>query len=235
MTEPLAVDPPRLKAAGMTLRGLVFPAPPPPIVASGTDSVSAAINETLPVVESPVIDGLPAVAAAVTRTGSSIVTAANMYAETDQTLGDHVGKVQFLVAGEKRAVAASMDQLTTAAAEKPNDGETPTAPDPALQPAQPVFDQIPTQLGQVAAMAGTMAPVTQNMQTVMSTVQGAAGNMGNAGASPAQLADEATKADGEEEQRPESADGAAPGERASGSVPVPPPTPPEAMPPEIEL
>ena len=236
MTEPLAVDPPRLKAAGTTLRGLVFPAPPAPIVASGTDAVSAAINETLPVIESPVIEGLPAVKAAVTRNGSNIVTAANMYAETDQRLGDHVGSVPFLAAGDSPASGVSANRLMGAAEDKPDDSEAPTPPGPAPQPAQPVFDQIPTQLGQVAALAGSMAPVTQNMQTVMSTVQGAAGNMGSAGASPAQLADETTKADAEEEQRPESVpDGAAPGEQASGSVPVQPPSSPEATPSALEV
>jgi hypothetical protein len=236
MTEPLAVDPPRLKAAGNTLRGLVFPTPPAPIVASGTDAVSAAINATLPAIESPVIEGLPAVKAAVTRNGSNIVTAANMYAETDQRLGDHVGSVQFRAAGDGPASGASANQLMGAAEDKPGDGEAPASPQPTPQPAQPVFDQIPTQLGQVAALAGSMAPVTQNLQTVMSTVQGAAGNVGSAGSPSTQLAGETTKSDAEEEQRPESLpDGAAPGEQATGSVPVEPPSAPEATPSALEV
>ena len=84
----------------MILQDLTFPAVPPSTSLSGVDSVAAAINETLPVVESPVRSGLPAIKAAVTRTGSTIVTAAHIYAETDQTLGGHVGTTEFLAAGE---------------------------------------------------------------------------------------------------------------------------------------
>jgi hypothetical protein len=217
MTEPLEVDPPRLKAAGNALRSLAFPAAPPPIVAPGTDSVSAAINATLPVIESPVIDGLRDAPAALTKTGSNIVAAATMYAETDRTLGEHVGKVQFV----SSAAGPAANQLMGAAADKPSDDESPAIPEPAAPVANPVFDQIPTQLGQVAAAAAAMAPLTQNMQTVMSTVQGATGGMGSAGSPPAQLADDTGKADGEEEQPADSlADGAASGEPATGTAPV---------------
>jgi hypothetical protein len=214
MTEPLIVDPPRLKDAGHTLRGLSFPAAPPPMVVSGTDAVSAAINETLPEIESPVIDGLPAVKAAVTRTGSSIVTAADMYAETDQTLGDHVGKVQFLSAGEKPANGGPGNRLVGTTADKPADGESPGAPAPP--PTQRPFDQLPTQAGQIAAVAGAMGPVTQNVQTVTSTLQGAMGNVGGAPPAQAQLVDEKT---GDGEGPPEAfGEGAAPGEQTLGSV-----------------
>lgn len=232
MTEPLEVDTSRLKAAGNTLRGLAFPAVPPPIVAPGTDSVSTAINATLPVIEGPVVDGLPAVEAAVTRTGSSIVIAADMYAETDQTLAKHVGKVHIPAAGDGPPGRASAEQLTGAAADEPSDGETPAAPDPALQPAAPVFDQLPMQLGQVAAMAGAVAPVTQNAQTIMSAVQGAAGSTG--GAAPAQPP--AAEADATEEQPPESVpEGAASGAGASEGAPVEPTSParPEPAPSEL--
>ena len=51
MTDSLVVDPARLKAAGIALRDQVLPASPPPISATGSDSVSAAINETLPIIE----------------------------------------------------------------------------------------------------------------------------------------------------------------------------------------
>lgn len=62
MAEPLAVDPTGLSAAAAKLAGLVFPQPPAPIAVSGTDSVVAAINETMPSIESLVSDGLPGVA-----------------------------------------------------------------------------------------------------------------------------------------------------------------------------
>lgn len=66
MAEPLAVDPTGLSAAAAKLAGLVFPQPPAPIAVSGTDSVVAAINETMPSIESLVSDGLPGVKAALT-------------------------------------------------------------------------------------------------------------------------------------------------------------------------
>ena len=102
MTDSLVVDPARLKAAGIALRDQVLPASPPPISATGSDSVSAAINETLPIIESPVVDGLPDVQTALTNTASKIVTAADMYAETDQLLGEHVGTVEFLARSPSR-------------------------------------------------------------------------------------------------------------------------------------
>jgi hypothetical protein len=253
MTETLVVDPSRLKAAGITLRGLVLPGAPPPIYATGTDSVSAAINETVPVVESPVVDGLPVVNAAVTRTGSNIATAAGMYAETDQALGDHVGKVQFLAAGQeqaKRAVAdqpvsALADQVLGATAAASVAGEALGTPIPA----------VPLDLDQVSKATQATQPVSQGMQNIMSSMQqftGSMGNMGNASAPPAQLASDTTNAeqsdkaqlvdetkkDDEEEKQPEAlADGAAPGDQASGSVPVQAPTAgrPETTPSAAEL
>ena len=99
----MVVDPSRLEAAGNALRELEFPVPPSPIAAAGTDSVSAAINETLPIIESRVTDGLPAVQAALKKTGSSIAAAAGIYADTDSRLSDHLTQVQFLAAGDKPA------------------------------------------------------------------------------------------------------------------------------------
>ncbi|WP_276529561.1 hypothetical protein [Mycobacterium ulcerans] len=64
MAEPLAADPARLIAAGSKLAELVFPAPPAPIAATGGDPVSAAINDTMPGIESLVSDGMPGVTAA---------------------------------------------------------------------------------------------------------------------------------------------------------------------------
>lgn len=82
MAEPLAVDPTGLSAAAAKLAGLVFPQPPAPIAVSGTDSVVAAINETMPSIESLVSDGLPGVKAALTRTASNMNAAADVYAKT---------------------------------------------------------------------------------------------------------------------------------------------------------
>nr|WP_264079267.1 hypothetical protein [Mycobacterium szulgai] len=87
MAEPLAVDPARLISAASKLTELTFPTPPAPIAATGADPVSAAINETMPGIESLVSDGMPGVTAALKRTATSMTTAADIYAKADQSLG----------------------------------------------------------------------------------------------------------------------------------------------------
>lgn len=249
MTEPLVVDPSRLKAAGATLRALVFPSVPPPISVPGADAISAAINETLPVIESPVIKGLPAAESAVVRTGSSIVSAAGMYAETDQALGEHVGGARFLAAVQTPAAGPPTGQQLRATADesKDKDGQKPK-PEPKPQPdkkGQPT--DIAAPMAQLSGMGQALGPVTQGMQTIMSSVQQATGSMGGAAAAPAQLADDTTKkdqpADGQtqlvDQTKPDGdqslGTGAAPGDRASGIAPVRPTTAHRAEPSEVGL
>ena len=108
---------------------------------------------------------------------------------------------------------------------------------------------VPTNLNQLSAMTQATQPVTQGLQTVMSSVQQATGGMGNAGAPPAKLAD-ATKSDDTEkpdesttgdaqlvDATTEDSDGAAAGGQGSGSVPVQPPSDgrPETTQSELEL
>ncbi|SPM39503.1 hypothetical protein BN1232_00132 [Mycobacterium numidiamassiliense] len=232
MTESLVVDPARLKAAGVTLRDQVLPAPPAPISAAGADPVSAAINVTMPVIEGPVVTGLPDVQAALTNTGSKIVTAAERYAETDQLLGEHVGTVQFLAAGERQPTDAVTEQPTTAAAprqlgaetaDKKTDEASDKKPDKKSQPTAPI------DVNQLSAMAQAAQPLTQGMQSMMSSMQG----MGTAGSSPAKLADDTKKDDTTTPDEPaaqlvdattQDAEGAASGQQGSGSAPIQPPT-----------
>jgi hypothetical protein len=236
--------------------------PPPPIAAPGTDPVSAAINETLPVIESPVIDGLRDAKTALTMTGSNIATAAGMYADTDERLGARLSQDQFLGASEEgargadqRAAAKTYTATASAAADQPPEGETPSTPGTPASPLDSIAPQLaalPSQLGQ---MTGPMGTLSQSMQGVMSSVQGAAGSMPAGGpasaaqltgdgtttdqpAGQAQLVDESVKTDNGNEQQPEAlAEGAAPGEQSSEGVPVQPLTPgrPEAAPSGIEL
>lgn len=240
MIEPLVVDPSRLEAAGNALRDLVFPVPPSPIAARGTDSVSAAINETLPIIESPVTDGLPALQAALKKTGSSIAAAAGIYADTDSRLGDHLTQVQFLAAGEEPADCASEDRPTGTPVDDPEDGKKPSPPKPTPQP-----DGSMPQLGQLAGAAGSLGSVMQGMQ-------GAMGSMAGGGPTPAQLADsdkkdpssddearlvDETKSDEGKGQPGPDAEGAAPGAGASENVPgeAPASGQPHAAPSEITL
>jgi hypothetical protein len=236
MTESLVVDPARLKAAGVTLRDQVLPASPPPISATGSDSVSTAINETLPIIESPMVDGLPDAQTALTNTGTKIVTAADMYAETDQLLGEHVGTVQFLAARDQQPTGAVTEQPVNATAGQLLGAETADkkSDETADNKANPT-PAVPTNLNQLSATTQATQPVTQGLQTVMSSVQQATGGMGNAGAAPAKLAD-ATKNDDTEkpdesttgdaqlvDATAEGGDGAAAGGQGSESVPVQPP------------
>jgi hypothetical protein len=227
MTDSLVVDPARLQAAGVTVRDQVLPTSPLPISATGSDSVSAAINATLPIIESPVVDGLPDAQTALTNTGSKIVTAADMYAETDQLLSEHVGTVQFLSASDQqptgtateRPISAGVAQpLAAETADKTNDegaGQNATAPPSPAATAN---------LNQLAAMTQATQPVTQGLQTVMSGVQQATGSMGSAGAQPAKLADDTESDDTKTPDEPPIGDGAASGTQGSGSVPVQPAT-----------
>jgi hypothetical protein len=238
MTDSLVVDPARLKAAGIALRDQVLPTSPPPISAPGSDSVSAAINKTMPIIESPVVEGLPDAQTALSNTGSKIVAAADMYAETDQLLGEHVGAVQFLAAGAPQPADAATGQPLSAAASKLSgaetadtksdagtDKKTDTTPSAATpSPATPSAAAVTTNLNQVSAMTQAAQPLTQGLQSVMSGVQQAGGGMGSAGAPPAKPADD-PKADGSKkpDEKPDesaTADGAAAGGQGSGSVPV---------------
>ncbi|ORV57804.1 hypothetical protein AWC05_00305 [Mycobacterium florentinum] len=212
----------------MAVRDQQLPAAPPPMSATGADSVSAAINETLPIIESPVVKGLPEAQAALTNTGSKMVTAADMYAQTDQRLGENVGKVQFLAASEPGATdqpAGAAPNLLGAetADKKPDDGKKP---DKKPQPA------VPSNLNQLSAMSQAVQPLTQGLQTVMSTAQQAGSGMGNAGAAPAKLADDTKKDDTTNPDDAPAAEsrlvdattkeGAASGTPGSGSAPVEP-------------
>ncbi|ORW98979.1 hypothetical protein AWC29_28710 [Mycobacterium triplex] len=199
------------------------------MTAPGTDSVSAAINQTLPIIESPVVKGLPEAQAALANTGSKIVTAADMYAQTDQRLGESVGKVQFLAASEPAGTdqpASASGMLGAQATDKKSGDKDGKKDDKKPHPAKPA------DLSQFAAMSQAAQPLSQGLQTVMSTAQQAGQGMGNAGAAPAKLADDTKKDD---TTKPDDApvaesqlvdattkdsDGAASGKPGSGSAPV---------------
>jgi len=212
MTEPLVVDPSRLKNAGTELRNQIFPVLPSPIAAPGADSISTAINETLPIIESPVNEGLPAVKAALTRTSANIVTAADLYAEIDQRMGEHVNQVQFLAAAQGSPAGASAARLTTGARSGQSaDGQTAAAPTTAAR----LTDAVP-RLGELTGTAGALGTLTQS---VMQGTQSAAGSMPASGRMSPQLADETEKRDDGEPHPEKPADGAAPGDQASESIP----------------
>ncbi|MGV0516388.1 hypothetical protein PJK52_01875 [Mycobacterium kansasii] len=212
MAEPLAVDPARLIAAGSKLADLVFPTLPAPIAATGSDPVSAAINETMPGIESLVSDGLPGVSAALKRTATSMATAADIYSKADQSLGDALTQYQFGSDGQQReasgvaGAAASLTgqsaqslgapaaqllgapaaQLLSAPAGAVSQlGQAVSAQAEALSPR--VAATVP-QVVQLAPQAGQMAQQASPIaQTISQSAQQAA-SQSSQGGSPAQLA-----------------------------------------------
>ncbi|OBK13736.1 hypothetical protein [Mycobacterium asiaticum] len=229
MAEPLAVDPARLIAAAGKLTDLVFPAPPAPIAATGSDAVSAAINETMPAIESLVTDGMPGVSAALKRTATSMGTAADIYAKADQSLGEALRQYGFgadgqsfgasalgAVTGLGGGAAAAMLGAPVAAAQQlagaasagavSQVGAAVEAQAAALSPR--IAATVP-QLVQLAPMAQQMAPMGQQ---VGQSVQQAASQAGQGGqgaqlASDTKPADEDKKDDQDDQDDNDAADG----------------------------
>ncbi|QUR69435.1 hypothetical protein [Mycobacterium spongiae] len=237
MVEPLAVDPARLGAAGSQLAGLVFPAPPPPLAAGGGDVVSAAINETMPDIESLVSDGLPGVKAALTRTASSMTNAADIYAKADQSLGEALTQFQFGSGDQASAAAAGAGQSAARHLSAPAGAAAQLGEAVAPQVAEltPRVAATVPQLVQLAPHAGQFAQqASPIVQTISQTAQ-QAGSQGG-GAMPAQLAadttmdqpaqsarlvDDTTPVDeGSTDDEGGVADEAAAGDGALGSAPI---------------
>ncbi len=198
MTDQLAVDTARLKAAGIALESLVFPAPPPPVAVAGADVISAAVNATLPEIEAPVINGLPAVKAALTRTGTNIAAAAGIYVQADQALGARLSQQQFRGADDVPAARAAAAQV----------GQFGQLVSPSLALA--------TQVGDIAGTTGI--PLTQGVAaSVQGAVQGGAGPMPSQPPVAARDNDEEDTRDTDEERDEQCA---APGGPGRGSVPA---------------
>jgi hypothetical protein len=221
MTEPLSVDPLRLGAIGQELAGLVFPALPSPIAATGSDPVSSAINATMPNLESLVTDGMPGVKAALARTASNMTTAAEVYTKADQSLGDTLRQAQFgsgpgaLAAGDSGA-AGQFSSMMSGPLEKVAPGLSQSLSEKAAELSPRVGATVP-QLVALAPAAGQLAQ--QGAPMMMSTVtqfagQGASG--GSQAAAPATLAGD-TKKDGEDDAESDTGDGA-PHEGAGAGV-----------------
>ncbi|OBK20611.1 hypothetical protein [Mycobacterium asiaticum] len=248
MVEPLAVDPARLVAAASKLTELVFPTPPSPIAATGSDAVSGAINETMPAIESLVTDGMPGVTAALKRTATSMGAAADIYTKADQSLGQALTQYAFGADGQSMGAnalgavtglggaaagaamlggpAAAAQQLAGAASAGAVSqvGAAVGAQAEALSPR--IAATVP-QLVQLAPMAQQMAPMGQQ---VGQSVQQAASQAGQGGG--AQLASDTKPADEDkkdDEENPDAdgspadgapADGAAAGKATLVSAPV---------------
>ncbi|MHA7648809.1 hypothetical protein ACX9NE_00390 [Mycobacterium sp. ML4] len=222
MAEPLAVDPARLIAAASKLTELVFPTPPAPMAVTGSDSVSAAINQTISSIESLVTDGLPGVTASLKRTATSMGTAADIYAKADQSLGQALSQYGFAAGGQSLsatvtgamtgqssgllgagsgagagAAAAMLGGPAGAAQQLLGTATAGAAAQVANVGAQaqamsPQIAATVPQLIQLAPLAQQMAPMGQQ---VGQSVQQAASQAGQSGGAPAQLASDTKPAD----------------------------------------
>jgi hypothetical protein len=216
MAEPLAVDPARLIAAGSKLSELVFPEAPAPIAATGSDSVSAAINETMPGIESLVSEGLPGVTAALKRTATSMSTAADIYTNADQSLGEALQQHGFDSDGPALA-AGAMGGVSGASATLLGVSGAPTLSGPAAQlagapaaavsqvsqavgaQAEALAPRVAATVPQAVQLAPQASQFAQQASPIAQTIsqsaqQGASSGSQAGGAAPAQLVDD-TKLD----------------------------------------
>lgn len=242
MAEPLAVDPARLIAAASKLTELVFPAPPAPMAVAGSDSVSAAINQTMPAIESLVTEGIPGVTASLKRTATSMGAAADIYTQADQSLGQALSEYGFGADGQSLSAnvmgalnsqsngllggagagaaaaamaggpAAAAQQLLGAASGGAVSELGATVGAQAEALSPRVAATVP-QLIQLAPMAQQMAPMGQQ---VGQSVQQAASQAGQSGGAPAQLASDTKPAD--EEKKDDEANDEADGQQFEGAA-----------------
>ena len=156
MTEQLSVDTSGLRAAAGVLGDLDVPASPKPLTVSGTDAMSAAINEVLPTIETPVIDGLPTAEAALKKTATDMATAADRYDETDAASAGDVAGTQF----NSDDTTARKKTSSAAATSAPTDTGADTA-----KPVASAFEQLSEQLSeQLASLAENLPSAEQAAQ-----------------------------------------------------------------------
>ncbi|RFD27201.1 ESX-1 secretion-associated protein EspJ [Mycobacterium uberis] len=208
MSESLAVDPSVLTTAGAKLGNLVFPVPPSPIRATGTDSLSSAINTTMPGIEALVFDSLTAVKAALFRTASNISAAANVYIKADQALSDNLKQFLFGSAGNTFGTSAAseptgqlgggeMGMMTASLPSKlsPEFVQIGSQIQQNLSVLAPRLAATVPQLAEMTSQADQMAQqISSMMQTVIPVVQ-QTGSQSTAqgGSAPVQLVSETRK------------------------------------------
>lgn len=93
----LRVDTEMLSQLGSQLEASAsaIPDPPTPFSVTGGDAISQAIAAKLPSMETPIIEGLPAVKEAAGKTASNMVSAADRYQTTDEQLAAEYEKHRF--------------------------------------------------------------------------------------------------------------------------------------------
>ena len=219
MTEQLSVDTSGLRDAAGVLGDLDVPASPKPLTVTGTDAMSAAINEVLPTIETPVIDGLPVAEAALKKTATDMATAADRYDETDsKSAGDITGTQLSSAAAKAAATDAGADTVTPAASASEQLSEQLAS----LAEKLPSGEQAAQQLSQMAPMMGSVSQsLSGQVQGLMSKAQ--AGGQ-NPAAPPAPPVPDTTAEDPktEEERKAEEEKKAADAAAAGAAQETPP-------------
>jgi len=184
VTEQLSVDTAGLRAAAGVLDELDVPASPKPLTVTGTDAMSSAINQVLPTIETPVIDGLPLAEAALKKTATDMATAADRYDETDSKSAGDITGTQFN-SDDTTARKKTTSTATTAANDTGADTVTPldSAFEQLSEQLDSLAEKLPSaeeaaqQLGQMAPMAGSVSQgLSGQVQGLMSKAQAGSQN-----------------------------------------------------------
>ena len=228
MTEQLSVDTSGLRAAAGVLDELDVPASPKPLTVSGSDAMSAAINQVLPTIETPVIDGLPVAEAALKKTASDMATAADRYDETDSASAGDIAGTQFNSddTTAKTSSPAAKAAATDTSADTDADADTATSGVSAFEQLSgqlseqldslaeklPSAEEAAQQLGQMAPMMGSATQsLSGQVQGLMSKAQAGGQNPPAPPAADTSVEDAKTEEEKKAEEEQKAADAAAAG------------------------
>jgi hypothetical protein len=184
--DTLRVDPDMLSQLGSQLEtsANALPEPPAPFTVTGEDAISAAIAAKLPALETPIIEGLPAVKQAAAQTASNIVAAAGKYESTDEELAAAYEKQQFSGGGAGGAGGGAVGVASEAAGSGAAGG--------AMGQMMSMPMQVASQAAQMPQQVmGAMSQIPQSgMQGAQQIVQMATETGKDAGGAPELQADQ---------------------------------------------
>lgn len=206
----LRVDPEMLSQLGSQLQASAsaLPEAPAPFTVNGDDAISKAITAKLPGLETPIIEGLPAVKEAAGQTASNIVSAAGKYQTTDEQLAAEYEKHRFDGSGSSSGGsgggAGSGGASGAAGSAAGAAGSTAGAGSDAMSQMSQMMGtpmQMASQAAQMPMQA--MGAVASVPQSAMQGVQQISQMAGGKGESPGSGSSDAAAGPQPEEQRPE--------------------------------
>jgi hypothetical protein len=211
----LRVDTEMLSQLGSQLEvsASALPDAPAPLSVPGGDAISQAIAAKLPGLETPIIEGLPAVKEAAGQTASNIVTAADMYQTKDEQLAAEYEKHRFDGSGGRSSSGGSGGSSGSGVAGGMGAGAAGSAAgaggDPMSQMSQMMGTpmQMASQAAQMPMQAmGAVSSVPQSAMQGVQQISQMAGGKGEGGGSGSGSGD-APAAPQQEEPRPEERSG----------------------------